>query len=172
MKHVLRYLPFSDAPASVAVGGEQVPIRAYQIIVWMSLTVRDELETEAGKFPVVLDTGHSHNFSIQECQLREWAGFEPTALPRLGEILVNRQEVPLVSADLWVHRNRPGLSELLPKPFLLKLPQGIALYPEGTPGAPRLPLLGLRGIVTQRLRLTIDGVKRGVSLQAFSPSPT
>lgn len=39
--------------------------------------------------------------------------------------------------------------------------QGILVFEEGSPDAPRLPLLGLRAIVANRLRLVIDG-RRGV----------
>src|SRR5262249_32859866 len=141
---VLRRLPFRDVPYTVAGSGEDVPIRPYQVVVWVSLGVGGALEKDARRFPAVIDTGHSHNFSILENQLLTWAGLRPDSLGDLGSILVNRQEVPLRAADLWVHRNRPGTAELLPRPFRLEVPQGIAVYPGGVPGAPRLPLLGLR----------------------------
>lgn len=164
--HILRQLPFHDATSDIEVAGEVVPVRPYQVVVWVSLSVRDVLDRDAPRFPAVLDTGHNHNFSIQERQLVAWAGLRPEALGRLGAVLVNRQEVPLVGGHLWVHRNRPGTADLLPRPYRMELPQGIALYPEGMPGAPRLPLLGLRGVVTNKLRLTIDGSKRSVSLRS------
>lgn len=160
---ILRRLPFSEAPSSVEVAGESVAIRAYQIIVWVSLSVEDVLADEAAKFPAVFDTGHSHNFSIEERQLGRWAGVELEGCPTRGAILVNRQEVPLRKVNLWVHRNRPGTGELLPKPYRIPLPEGIAVYPAGTAGAPRLPLLGLRGPVRNRLRLVIDGTQVSLS---------
>lgn len=152
------------------VAGEPVAVRAYQIIVWVSLSDSEILDRDAPRFPAVLDTGHNHNFSIQERQLSRWAGIGVDRLPHLGEIRVNQQELPLLAAFLWLHRNRAGSSELLPRPYRLELPQGIAMYAEGTPSAPRLPLLGLRGLVTNQLCLTIDGLRRRVSLRTSSPS--
>src|SRR5262249_38601609 len=115
--YVLRQLPFSDAPYTVPVAGEEVAIRAYQIVVWLSLGARDVLEKDAKRFPAVLDTGHTHNLSIRDNQLLPWAGVEPDSLAERGSILVNREEVPLRAAHLWIHRNRPGTAELLPRPF-------------------------------------------------------
>jgi hypothetical protein len=43
--------------------------------------------------------------------------------------------------------------------------EGITLYPDGAPGTPRMPLLGLRAITTNGLKLTIDGKRRQVSLE-------
>ncbi len=163
--HILRQLPFLDAASTIEVGGESVAIRAYQIVVWVSLSVSEVLEVQAPRFPAILDTGHNHNFSIREKQFVKWTRISLGALTRLGQVLVNRQEVPLFAAHLWIHRNRPGRSELLLRPYRLELPQGTALYADGLPGAPRLPLLGLRGLVSNKLRLTIDGVNRLVSLR-------
>lgn len=160
--HVLRRLPVTATPTTVTVAGESVAVRAYQIIVWVSLTAGEE-PGEAPHFPAVLDTGHNHNFSIQERQLARWAGVDSGHCPRLGAILVNRQEVPLLRANLWVHRNRPGTADLLPRPVRLPIPEGISVYTAGTAGAPRLPLLGLRPLVRNRLRLVIDGAAVSLS---------
>ncbi len=164
--HVLRQLPFCDTPYTVPVAGEDVAIRAFQIVVWLSLNAGDVLGKDARRFPAVLDTGHTHNLSIRENQLLLWAGVQPDSVAELGSILVNRDEVPLRAAHLWIHRNRPGTAELLPRPFRLEVPQGIAVYPSGVPSAPRLPLLGLRAVVRSKLKLTIDGDKMQVSLRS------
>jgi len=163
--HVLRQLPFRDAPYTIEVAGEQIIIRGYKIVVWVSLGVRDVPDKDAPRFPAVLDTGHSHNFSIRENQLLLWTGIRPDTLQSLGTIVVNREEVPLRAAHLWIHRNRPGTAELLARPFHLEVLQGVAVYPSGVAGAPRLPLLGLRGLVRNKLRVTIDGDKMSVSLR-------
>src|SRR5436190_10870372 len=91
--------------------------------------------------------------------------FVPETLADLGSILVNRDEVPLKSTHLWLHRNRPGTADLLPRPFQLEIPQGVAIYPPGVLAAPRLPLLGLRGLVRSKLRMTIDGEQLVVNLR-------
>src|SRR5262249_2520938 len=145
---------------------ELVPVRPYQIVVWVSLGIQDVLDKDAMRFPAVLDSGHTHNFSIRADLLSRWAGLQAEALGDLGSILVNRAQVPLRPAHLWVHRNQHGSEELLPRPFRLSIPQGIAVYPVGTAASPRLPLLGLRSLVRSKLRLTIDGDKMRVSLRS------
>lgn len=164
---ILRQLPFRDSAFTVEVAGETVPIRAYQIVVWVSVSPGEALARGAPTFPAILDTGHSHNFSIQEGQLTRWAGASLEDFPKKGAILVNRQQVPLREARVWIHRNRPGSAELLPRPFRLELPEGVSVYPDGAPAAPRLPLLGLRGLVRNRLRLVVSGMS--VSLQEERP---
>jgi hypothetical protein len=100
MTQILRCLPFGEAPSAVEVVGETVPVRSYQIIVWVSLAIGETLPDDARRFPAVLDTGHSHNFSIQENQLARWAGIDSAECRGLGAILVNRQEVPLLGVNL------------------------------------------------------------------------
>lgn len=116
-----------------------VLVRAFQLIVSVRLCVGSQI---SGKFPAVLDTGHSHNFSISETLLRSWTGF---SLARVGTTRVNRIPVPVAIADIEVEGHR------------LKLPDGIAIFPQGHPGITRLPLVGLRAIVRNCLKLSIDG---------------
>ena len=47
--------------------------------------------------------------------------------------------------------------------YPLEMPQGISVFPEGD--APRLPLIGLRTIVANRLTLVIDGDRRYATLK-------
>ena len=51
----------------------------------------------------VLDSGHTHNFSIRADLLSRWAGIQAETLADLGSILVNRAEVPLraASSSTW-----------------------------------------------------------------------
>jgi hypothetical protein len=162
---ILRNLPFLDVPSWVTVAGERLDVRAYQIIVWVTVSVGDALGPDAPRFPAVLDTGHSHNFSIQEGQLLRWATLRQDTLEEVKKILVNRQEVPLLKARVWVHRNKPGTAELLPRPVRQDVPDGIAVYPTGAPNPPRLPLLGMRLLTRNKLKLTVDGDKMRVSLK-------
>lgn len=78
--------PFYETETSVETPSGRMPVRAYQIIVWVSLSLRGELSRP---FPAVLDTGHSHNFSIKQDQLKQWTGWEPAAMGRTGTIQVN-----------------------------------------------------------------------------------
>lgn len=154
--HILRALPFLDSSSTLDVAGEAVAVRAYQIIIHVSLFVKELSGPEIRVIPAVLDTGHSHNFSISEEHLLRWASISKQSLSKLGAILVNQQEVPLCSADVLIHRNRPSTKELLPNPFHMHLQGGISVFPKGDSNAPRLPLLGIRGIMQNGLQLVVQ----------------
>lgn len=114
-------------------------VRAFQLIVTVRLCVGTQ---SSSKFPAVLDTGHSHNFSISAALLRSWTGL---SLPTVRTTRVNGVPVPLAMADIEVEGHR------------LILPDGIAVFPQGHPGITRLPLVGLRAIVRNRLKVSIEG---------------
>ena len=84
---ILDRLPIADRPHLITVRGEAVDVYRNQIIVWMS--IGDTLRP----FPAILDTGHSHNFSIAERQLDRWSG---ATLRRIGEL----DEAALLAPDL------------------------------------------------------------------------
>jgi hypothetical protein len=72
----------------------------------------------------------------------------------------------LINAGLWLFRNEPGqLTASARPPTRLALPEGIAVYPEDLPSPARLPILGLRALVTNKLKLIIDGKRRMVTLK-------
>ena len=75
---------------------QRLLLRPFQIAVEVSLSVGGR---HSPIFPAILDTGHSHNFSIRHDQLRDWAGL---ALRQIGLIKVNQQIVPLAECDLVV----------------------------------------------------------------------
>jgi hypothetical protein len=50
-----------------------------------------------------------------------------------------------------------------------QIDSGIAVYPEGTPAVPRLPLLGLRGLRRADLQLHVDCRKCRVDLHTPRP---
>src|SRR5687767_3777896 len=54
---------------------ESVEVKAYQIIVWVSLTTVKtvRLGPQAPKFPAILDIGNNHNFGLSEEHLLKWA---------------------------------------------------------------------------------------------------
>lgn len=160
MTTILRGLPYFDARTVVVVRNREVPVRAQQIVVWVSLADIDQRDLLRGtpRFPAVLDSGFSHNFGIREELLRQWAGIQPAYFPRMGDIRVNNVTAARHDADVWLYRNRPGQRDELEDspPFRLGLSQGIVVYPADTPNAPRLPVLGLRGLKWTGLRLSID----------------
>jgi hypothetical protein len=151
------------------MGNDVVTVRPFQIVIWVSLTHarQPSLSPDAPRFLAILDPGHSHNFSIQEQHLRQWAGHTPQSLRTLGNVRVNRVPVPLLAAHVWIHPNLSGQRDQFSDhlPFCLNLIRGIAVYPPDTPGEPRLPLLGLRALAVNGLHLTIDGKGRRVTLR-------
>jgi hypothetical protein len=159
MSAILRQLPFREEADELAVGLERIRIKPYQIIVWVSVTTRAvvELPPNTPRIPAILDTGHSDNFSIQDQHLTRWAGLEVTALPQVRRLRDRSRNIPVHAANLWIHRNVPGKRDEFTNeaPWLLPLKQGIAVYP-GESQFPRLPLLGLRALVRNKLHLTMD----------------
>jgi hypothetical protein len=168
MPTILRQFPFFEKHTTAAVPRGSVTVRPYQIVVWVSLHPmgRPNLPPSAPRFPAVLDLGHSHNFSITGEHLSGWAGFAPGALRTLGSIRIAGRRVPLVAANVWIHGNQVGQRDAFADrpPFCIQLDSGIAVYPEGTPAVPRLPLLGLRGLRRADLQLHVDCRKCLVSL--------
>lgn len=77
-------LPFADRPHLVTVADEAVDVYRNQIIVWIS--IGDVLRP----LPAILDTGHGHNLSIGEGQLKRWSG---ASLQRIGELEIGGQRV-------------------------------------------------------------------------------
>ena len=75
---ILNQFPISPVETVVSLpGGRCLTAKPYQVIVTVSLTVR---ETISPAFPAFLDSGHNHNFSISEEHLRVWAGIDPNVL--------------------------------------------------------------------------------------------
>jgi hypothetical protein len=77
------------------------------------------------------------------------------------------RSLTLHAATVWLHRNVPGRREVKDTtPFPLQLPGGIAIYPSDGFDYPRLPLLGLRAILKNKLTFTIDGKREHASLRS------
>jgi hypothetical protein len=169
MTTVLRRLPFFETPTTASVRNERLTIKPYQIIVWVSVAAGDqeELQPNTPRFPAVLDIGLSYNFAIGEDLLRRWAGLHPQWLLVLGRARLSGLPADLLDAEVWLFPNQPRQRDRfcnLP-PFRLNLDGGIAVYPRQTPNAPRLPLLGLRGLRWTNLQLALDCQACHVSLR-------
>ena len=110
MSRLLDRMPFVGEPDEVVVRGERVRVRANQIILWASLTLRrtESPNPTAVPFPVVLDTGHTHSLSIHERHLIEWAGLRPDMLVSRMAVRERGRRVPLRDANIWVHPNVRG----------------------------------------------------------------
>jgi len=162
---ILNRLPVITTDTLAYVGDEAVRFRDAQIIVWMSITSRKttELSPTTPRFPVILDTGHSRHFAIQEQHLVRWSGLRANSLPILGNIQNRDVEVTVLGANLWIYLNEPGRSTFTTKSFKLDSMQGVEVFPDRN-NHPRLPLLGLRAILSNHLQLTVDSKTKTVSL--------
>ena len=169
MPAIIGNLPFFEKHTTVTVAGGAVRIKPYQIIIWVSIGEMGTrvLPPNTPRFPAILDLGHSHNFSITEEHLEKWAGIDPEGLESLGTIRVSEQRLHLLNANVWLHLNRFGQRDEFSgqPPLSLEMDSGIAAYPKDTTTAPRLPLLGLRGLRRADLQLHVDCQKCRVSIR-------
>jgi len=168
---ILDRLPYSHEPVTLAVRGDAVKVKPYQIVVWVSISVEGlpAWDPRTPRFPAILDTGHNHNFAIGRSQLLRWTGLDPRLLAPRGTIRDKGQRLPLHAADLWLFPNRPGFPDVRvdAEPYRLRVEDGIAIYPDAS--APRLPLLGLRALTLSRLRTVIDGDRVQASIGTALP---
>ncbi len=162
---ILDCLPFSKDKSEVWTPDGLVEVKPYQIVVMVSLATRRALALDPGapRIPAILDTGHNHTFIIRRDQLNRWTGLRA---PERGRITIGGHRIPLMSANVWIHPNQPKTSKL-PKrpPFRLELKEGIAVIPDNVPTPARLPILGLRALVKNELKLIIDGKQRTLTLK-------
>jgi hypothetical protein len=154
---ILDRLPIYVEPKLISVQKDVVQVWRNQIIVWISI---NDLSRP---FPAILDTGHSHNFAISRNHLARWSG---TSLSQIGESKVDGEIVPQFNAEIRIHRNITKRHELRGDWYLLEMAQGISVMPDESSLAPRLPLLGLKTILSNHLKLVIDGKRNQVSLSS------
>lgn len=152
---IIDRLPIYGEDTIVTVQGEPIQIWRNQIVVWLSIL------GPAHPFPAILDTGHSHNLSISQRHFDRWCGAE---LRPIGTSKVGKTRVPHFEADVYIHRNVPG-NHALRGAYPLRMDQGIAVVPDDSPAATRLPLLGLRAFLVNELELTVHGKRRQVSIR-------
>jgi hypothetical protein len=167
---ILDRLPYWTEPAPpVVVRGLPMPVRRYQVIVWVSVGVPDldEWDSRTPAFPAILDTGCTFTLAIFQRQLIQWAGLHPQLLPTLGRIREGDMVYPCHKARLWLHPNVPGRSNRRGdrSPLRMSLAKGIAVYPDVASAPSHLPLLGLQALTENNLQLLIDGQRRQVSLR-------
>jgi hypothetical protein len=166
---MLQQLPFFEIQTTAASPDGPVLVRPYQIMVWVSISEKGigTLDPKAPRFPAVLDTGNNHNFALRQGQLERWAGLPLAGLFGLGRVFVGQQSLPLVGANVWVHRNKRGTRDLFSRqpPCRLELHEGIVVYPHGVWTPARLPLLGLRALVRNGLNLTLHSQQCQISLR-------
>ena len=151
---ILDRLPIYEEPSLIDVWGEVLEIYRNQIIIWVSLA-----ETSR-PFPALLDTGHSHNFSIPRRQLERWGR---TNLKQIGESKVGTRVIPQCESELFIHANEPGKRRLTGRKHRLEMSEGVSVVPDDVPL--RLPLIGLRALIHNDVDLIIRSKKRQVTLK-------
>ena len=141
-------------------------VKPYQILVFVSITARSisVLPEDAARIPAILDTGNNHNF----CDSTGTMGsVGAAALPQKGRVDIGGSSIPRFAANIWIHPNRTGtIDPSGESAFMIELEEGIIVYPSDMPNPARLPILGLRGIIRNGLKLTIDGATRALTLES------
>lgn len=147
------HLTYYKDKTHITVQDQIVEVKAYQIICWVSVSLRSMLECDEKipKIPAILDTGNTHNFAISQEQLQKWAGIHPDSLRLLTRLRDKKQLVPVRAASLWLRADEP---------FRMDIDEGIGVYERD---GPRLPILGLRALTNSRLQIVIYAdQKRGI----------
>jgi hypothetical protein len=163
---ILDRLPVTSDHILLNVPGGRLRVKPCQIIVNISISSVPTWDAATPIIPILLDTGNNHNLSIQEDHLRKWAGIHPASLPSLRLMREGGRTASLRLETVWVHLNQLGRRELRGvTPVKLKLEEGIAIYPSEESNYPRIPTLGLRAILKNKLKLVIDGKRNHVSLR-------
>lgn len=163
---ILDRLPIARDHFQVDVLGKPVRLRPYQILIYVSVSPGPEWDPRTPIFPALIDTGNNLNFSIQEDHLYRWAGIHPRflALPKVVREAGRRPA--LRDGTVWIHRNVPGSRESkTAPPLMLSFEEGIAVYPSDQSDYPRLPLLGFRAILKNKLKFAVDGPREHASLR-------
>ena len=88
---ILDRLLISEKRTSLRFGDKYATVHRNQVLIWVSVQLARALEPEENlpRFPALLDTGNNFDFSVQDRQLREWAGIDPGLLVVLGDIEIN-----------------------------------------------------------------------------------
>jgi hypothetical protein len=164
---ILDRLPISDEHLLMDVPGGRFRAKPYQIIARISISDVPAWDPRSPSIPALIDTGNNHNFSIQESHLIRWAGLQPRLLLRHKTIREGSRSPTLHYADIWIHRNHSGRRDPRPgEPVKLDLEEGIAVYPSDGSNYPRIPVIGLRAILKNKLKLVIDGKRTHVTLKS------
>jgi hypothetical protein len=160
---ILDRLPVAEEHILLNVSGGRLRVKPYQIIVSISISDVPTWDARTPIIPALLDTGNNHNFSIQEQQLSRRAGIHPEGLRSLGVMREAGRTPALRFANVWIQRNQPIPAE---DPVKLTLDEGIAIDSADGSNYPRLPLLGLRALLKNNLKLVIDEKRSRVSLRS------
>lgn len=150
------HLPYFSEKTHITVKSEVVEVKAFQIIVWVSIARKQvpEWNPTLPKFPAILDIGTTHNFVLTNDHLTRWSGIDAASLQELGRVRINRTKSPLHSAGLWLYTDGA--------PFKLRIDDGVAVCDGDWP---RLPILGLRALTNSKLQTFIYGDTKQVLIR-------
>jgi hypothetical protein len=150
------HLPYYAEKTNVSIRGEVVEVKAFQIIVWVSVSIPliQDWDANIPRIPAILDIGNNHNFALSEEQMVRWAGLQPASLKLLKVMREKGERVPLHSASLWIHTDAD--------PFRLNVKGGIAVYESG---APRLPIFGPPSLTNNKPQTFIYGDTKQVLIR-------
>lgn len=132
-------LTISSSPTTASSPTGPVRTKAYQFAVPIRLVVG---QSRSVLFPALFDPGTNHNLAIRQQQLHDWTGM---MLRKLSDVKINGVVVPVAVADIELDG------------AILSNPDGIIVYPDNIPFAPRLPVLGLRTLVRNNVEIVIRG---------------
>jgi hypothetical protein len=165
---ILDRLPYSKKHSTLVVREEIIPVKPYQIIIWVSAAPASlrEWNPATPAFPAILDIGTNHNFVISRAHLVRWGGIQPEFLRQLGATRLGDMRLTTREADIWLHSNLKERLEIRHgSPYRLNLDEGIILRPDEAFGRPRLPVLGLRALTDNELVTIIDGARLEVTIR-------
>ena len=168
---IIDQLPISRSGWIVPTPDGAEEVKPYQIIVLVSIADREASTILPERCtPIPGDPRYRAIITISPYARNNSSDGRRSILPRSGQIEVGTFTIPLLAANRLDPPEPTGYdrSERSEPPFRLELKRGIAVYPPDVPNPARLPILGLRGLIRNRLRLTIDGDGRNLTLE--SPS--
>ena len=159
--HINR-IPVPRAERSIKLPtGDTIALKSLQPIVWISVAPPQviDLPPTAPRFPAVIDTGFNQTLLIQDWHLEKWAGVKSADLQVFpGEAArYGNQTWPFRLADIWLQPADLGanLPVVDSEAFCLETHPGILVVRESE-RRQRLPVLGMRALAWNRVRLTLE----------------
>lgn len=133
-----------------------------QLFVWATLAPGTQPPSAgATLFPVLIDTGFNEMFLMQQRQAEAWltAPVFATFQALRNRLKVGAEFLTAWDISLWVYPNVPGTRVPDPSatPVWVDAPHGVWLAPPGSGLTREKPLLGLRAVRFNRLKLRVDG---------------
>jgi hypothetical protein len=168
----IAHIPLVAVEQILSVGGIDITLRAYQPVVWVRLVPWAGLSTpDAVPFPAVIDTGNNNSFLIPAPFFRAWSRTDPDLSFPGRPALVNGIPLRFHRYNLDLFRTRGGgpTDRVAAR---LQTDQGVMIIPDAlVPSFPRLPVLGVRCLTTNRITFSLNGDKQTFSLSQSSVRP-